>query len=860
MGKADFKLPELHVDKNSFVSAMESISNSHYSLSLIDGPFYANGSLHLGHFANKVFKDAYIRTLNLFGENARLLITSDQHGLPIEMEVEKLYGKNENFISNCRQYASSQFKNQLQQVKQFGVLADDRTIQTASFEYEAFEMRKLVELYKSGKLVRMLRPVHFCSQCNSSLAEAEVEYKERKSPSLTVKFKIEDGVYLLVWTTTPYTLFVNKAVAYNAKLEYVKWYDSSKNEYYVTVKPFAENLEVDYSVYELCNKKAVSPINDQTVPLIAADYVESSGTGLVHIAPNFGLDDYRVGINNNLEVVDCIDNKGIFNSHCPELEGKDIKQVSDLALEKLKESGLIYELSTINHNVGHCWRHKSQLFFKASKEWFLNLEEIPQKYQHNETYMFYPENSKNRFEAMINSRKLWCVSRNRKWGVPLPFYYDENDNVVDSDELWQKAIEAVELNGVEAWYTQKVPYKLSEQVADVWFDSGILTAYVKEKIGINNNLSLLLVEGSDQHRGWFNSTVCSNLLLGNYYTPLNIFTHGFVVDEKGAKLSKSNKNYVELSDLFKQHSPDVLRYMVLSQNVHQDIVFSQDVLKQANEKYKKIRNTFRFVLQNLDGYKADEINSHYGLNSLISEFSLSHSLIVDGLNCNSLTMLAINKKLHKLMESISSNVANYDFSAITRELYDFSNEISVLFDAFKDSLYCDGKYSKRRLSICKFLKSVADIYAYAVSIIMPFTAEEYWKTVGNKGLVSEYDVDLEEWEASVEKHFNSFAYDSVRNAINAEFLKVKTDEFKSLSMFELLIDYSYENDLVLDDGVGIKLATVFGVADVTFVKNPNNFTLKPYNGKKCNRCWNYHNDSQNLCSRCFKVESEIKGH
>lgn len=841
MGKTDFKLNEIHQN--------EEISSIPYNAQtvLIDGPFYANGSLHLGHFANKIFKDAFVRTNNLFGISTCLQVTSDQHGLPIEIEVEKKYGKTDNFITQCRQYAKEQFANQLEQVKKFGILVDNKTIETASFDYEAYEMERLHQLYKEGKLVRLLRPVNFCSDCNSSLAEAEVEYKDKESHSLVVKFELTEDTYLLVWTTTPYTLFFNKAVAFNPNLSYVKWEDNGIN--YITVKEKAIELDKEYTVFDLNNVFVTSPLTKSSVPVLAADYVESSGTGLVHIAPNFGVDDYRVGVKYDLEIVDCINNFGKFNNLCPTIEGKNIKDASITALDLLTNEGLIYSLDKIKHSVGHCWRHKTPLFFKASKEWFLNLSDISSQYE-NEKYTFYPKNSENRLQSMIDSRKLWCVSRNRKWGVPLPFLYDENDNVVNDDALIKSAIERVRQEGIESWYKLDTTYKISNQVADVWLDSGILYDYYKHKTNTEVTNNVVLAEGSDQHRGWFNSTVCTNLLLGNINTNLRIFTHGFVVDEKGLKLSKSNKNYVELDELFKKYSPDLLRYLILSQNIHQDIVFSKDLLTQSNEKYKKIRNTFRFVIQNCSIY--NDIN-------LEDKYDFDYEYEANKLNSDLFDIIIY--KLNNLKKIIKSDgLENLNYHDVCRAIYDFANEVSVYFDSFKDILYCDDKYSLSRYAICKFLTKIAFDYASIVSIIMPFTAQEY---VNFNPLEKNKDINLYVTRIALDPLAHNITemynkYTELKQDINKVFLLSKTDEYKQLNQFKLDISQYCLGDIDSNPDI-VQLSSLFGVAKVNVLKEGNGVYLSPYIGIKCPRCWNIHNDSDILCNRCVTVENNLKG-
>ncbi len=812
LGKTDFKLNEVHLDKQKYIDMWQDTiatekSSSEYHL--LSGSPYANGNLHQGHFLNNVLKDAFIRFQRLQGEKVSLTITSDQHGLPIELEVEKLKGKSDNFLLDCRDYAITQFDIQFNQIKEFGVLTNADTIATSQFDYEAAQMQLLLDFYKENKLVQKLRPIAFCSQCNGSLAEAEIEYKSKKSDSLVVKFQLKNKLdtYLLVWTTTPYTLVANKAVAYNSNLQYVKYYDKLTGDFYVVVEAFAESEQVEYENISLENLEVISPYTNAIVPVLSADYVESQGTGLVHIAPSFGMDDYRVGCQYGLEVLDYIDNKGKFKD-----TGLDIKETNTTVLEYLSDNGLIYTLFKIEHSTGHCWRHKTPTFYKASTEWFLDLTQVKEKYNTLEID-FYPKSSKNRLDSMMNGRDLWCISRNRQWGVPLPFFYDVNGNIhCDCESFANEAIRLVKLNGVKAFQEMNLPNGVikSTQIADVWLDSGFLPTFVNKPVD-------LVIEGTDQHRGWFNTLLCTSLSTTSQVVPKAIMTHGFVTDEKGNKYSKSSQNYVGLDKFFKENSPDVLRLMLLSQNTTNDVVISKENLDRAKEKYKKIRNTFRFILQNINE----------NANGNISKLDLVQM-----------------HKLQQLHISVFENMKTLNVQKAVEALVKYAYEVSSYFETVKDILYCDSLDSERRKSVNCVLNKIGVHYASLVSMVMPYTAEEFWQEFKKHSKVSNSVIEqVSCLDGIMIASHEVDALDSLKVKVNQQYESMRNTEYKTLSQFEVTVPKQYfSND---------ELKIYLGVAKV----DNGEFGVTYTQGKKCPRCWSYHYDTTELCNRCESVEN-----
>lgn len=884
LGKTDFKLNELHINKQEYIDLWYSDdmdnklhhSKNHSIFINLDGPMYSNGAeikdgklvggLHFGHFANKVMKDSICRFKRLCDVAAPFFVTSDQHGLPIEIAVEKKSDKTNTlkFLDDCRDYAKEQFDIQFEQVKQFGVMASNTTYATSDFEYEALQMSQLYRLYKLGHLKQKLRPVQFCRDCGSSLAEAEVEYKDKESDSLIVKFQVAPNTYLLVWTTTPYTLTANKAVAFNHRIQYVKWFDISTNEYYIASKIYVDSLDTDikytpvyfgsnnnYMEYEyelsitdipLAISHAVSPTTNDIVPILNADYVSNSGTGLVHIAPSFGVDDYQVGISNNLPVEVYLDNSGRFVTEG--LEGKTIKEVNALVLEYLKNANLAYSHSKIQHSTGHCWRHKTPLFFKASTEWFFELDNA-MKYYDSDKVSFYPVNSKNRLDSMMKNRHSWCISRNRKWGVPIPFFYDIIGNIhPDNDIYVDIAIKLVLEKGINAWHTMEVPDGVvkSTQIADVWFDSALLNEYLTKGKLLTRQADLFL-EGTDQHRGWFNSSMILGLS-NNQQSPFKqLVTHGFVVDEHGRKLSKSNGNYVSMDDLFKQHSPDVLRLLVLSQNYENDMVLSKTLLTQITEQYKKIRNTFRFCMQNLQDFDCINLIEIVDLEDYIGTHQLEK-------------MVYLENKVYKAMNE-------YDFKTVVYEIYQYAEDCSKYFDTIKDTLYCDSTENVKRRNAQSVLFHLANNFHKLISFILPYTGEEVhkWLNQFNNGFnvasvalttidsfihlesgkeLSEF-LGFDQYNSPPNYVFSEIA--ELKSMVLKEYESMRNTEYKTLSQFEVTVPKQYfSND---------ELKIYLGVAKV----DNGEFGVTYTQGKKCPRCWSYHYDTTELCNRCESVEN-----
>jgi isoleucyl-tRNA synthetase len=689
--KTTFELNESHQDKTAFTSLWESpetLNSLHREAAgrelflLHDGPPYANGNLHLGHFVNKSLKDAVLKFKRLDGYFAPFVPGFDCHGLPVELEVEKLGHSKANptaFVAACRQYAQSQVDNQTEEFKSFGVSADwNQPYRTLDHEFEG----GAAELFaKLPHVEKRLRPVHWCPDCASSLAEAEVEFKQRAGESLVVLFPLEgwDDTFLKVWTTTPYTLPANKAVAFNPALTYVRVEDGGR--YLVRLRTEADPDELEN--FSLQDARAGSPYTGVTVPVVPADYVTSSGTGLVHLAPAFGMDDFRVGERFGLEVEHYVDDRGRFLHG--ELAGVPLKQASTQVVQKLGE--LVYSYETANHEYPHCWRHKRPVFFKASEEWFLDLAEVSSPALNAlGAVQFVPDSGRERLSAMLRARTSWCLSRNRLWGTPL----------VDSSNPEEMAlVEKVRSSGVEAWQAGQ-----PRRTLDVWFDSGVTHELVlRRRFGRTADVYL---EGSDQHRGWFQSSLLTSVAMGHAAQFKTVVTHGFVVDEHGKKYSKSSGNYMPLADMFKKYSPDVLRLWTLQQDFTTELKLSPKSLALTVDRYRKLRNTLRFCLQNTPDYDA---TFQMEVKQPFNRWQLA--------------------KLRQLVKDVSGAADSFDFAKAVATLVEYAEEVSSnYFTAVKDALYCEEASSPQRVEVQFVLAKMLETLLCLLTPVLPFTAEE----------------------------------------------------------------------------------------------------------------------------------------
>jgi len=694
--KSSFETGAKHLDKSSTLALWNNPQVVNYlhrdsagrpSFLLHDGPPYANGDLHLGHFVNKSLKDALLKFKRLDGMFAPFVPGFDCHGLPVELEVEKLgHAKTDPaaFVDACRSYAAGQVDKQTAQFQSFGVSADwEQSYRTMDPAFEAGAARAFARL---PQVVKRLRPVHWCPACASSLAEAEVEYKSRQSDSVEVLFELTDepGTFLQVWTTTPYTLPANRAVAFNPVFDYVRVLDEASSRHLVRVRRDGEADGPGVTPVRLAGRRVVSPYTKDVVPVVAADYVSTTGTGLVHLAPSFGTDDFRVGEANGLAAEHFVDDHGRFLAG--PLQGLGLAAAGKAVLEQLGD--LLYSRQTVQHEYPHCWRHKSPLFFKASEEWFLDLTQLaPDAVAELKNVSFVPETGRERLSSMLAPRTSWCLSRNRLWGSPLA--EPGTDPVL---------LEQVATDGVTAWQAQG-----PRRTLDVWFDSGMTHELVmRARFGRSADLVL---EGSDQHRGWFQSSLLTSMALHGKAPFATVLTHGFVLDEHGRKFSKSSANYEPMEKMLAKHSPDVLRLWALSQDYTRDLTMSTQSVERTGERYRKLRNTLRFCLQNTQDFKA---SMAVPVSSSLHAWQLV--------------------ELSRLVQVVTAAAGQYDYAAASSALALYCETVSSeYFTAVKDTLYCDAADSPRRREAQTVLFQLMSVLVRLFVPLLPYTAEEAYQ-------------------------------------------------------------------------------------------------------------------------------------
>lgn len=720
--ESSFELNPTHQDKTSYqarwrspqvVNELHREQGARELFLLHDGPPYANGSLHLGHFVNKSLKDALLKFKRLEGFYAPFVPGFDCHGLPVELEVEKLgHDKSDpqRFVQACQAYALAQTQAQTAEFASFGVHADwQAPYMTMSPAFEADAARLFASLPQRSK---RLRPVHWCAQCGSSLAEAEVEHRVKSSASVEVLFELTGGLervgrkgacFLQVWTTTPYTLPANQAVGFNPGLRYVEVSAPTQEDPARTLVRVRQAQDPQSSPdVDLQDVRVRSPWSGETVPVLAADYVTSAGTGLVHLAPAFGVDDFRVCERHRatgvpgLEVTSWVNDQGVFESaglpsHAQSLAAMSLKEASAHVMQTLRAQGLVLHETTVQHEYPHCWRHKTPLFFRASAQWFLELHELSGQAQAAlEQVRFVPESGRERLGAMLRTRQSWCVSRQRLWGTPLVETQDD-----------AQALTAVHAQGLSAWHAQG-----ARQTLDVWFDSGVTHELVlRRRFGRTADLYL---EGTDQHRGWFQSSLLTSVALHGCAPFREVLTHGFVVDEHGKKYAKSSGNYVPLQALFKKHSPDVLRVWALSQDYSRDLRMSEVSLKQAEQRLRRLRNTMRFCLQNLSDFQPGLYEPRPDV-----------------------LQRACVGQLQAVQTDLRAYAQRYEFAPLLAALCQFCEALSAeYFTAWKDTLYCEAAASPARWQVQWVLWLLAKFLVRALTPLAPFAAEDMALSLG----------------------------------------------------------------------------------------------------------------------------------
>lgn len=866
---------------------------------LHDGPPYANGTIHIGHALNKILKDVIVKYKLLTGYRVDYVPGWDCHGLPIEQGVEKeLKAKKlrkedlskAEFRRLCREYAEKYIQLQKQDFIRLGVLGDwDNPYITMAPGFQAQEVRELGRLFERGLVIRSKKPVYWCIYDKTAEAEAEVEYYEKEDPSIYVKLPLlnEKGTYLVIWTTTPWTLPANMGVMVGPDYEYV--FARIGEEVYIVAKALLQQLLIKLKaeaqvVKEVLGKDLVGLKYERPFggvgEVYPSEFVDlSTGSGLVHMAPGHGREDYIVGLRYGLEPFAPVDDEGRFTDEAPEfLRGLRVFEANERIIEYLKEKGLLIHQEKIVHSYPHCWRCKNPVIFRATPQWFISLDTPFEgktlrqlALEKIEEVQWIPPYGKNRIKSMVEQRPDWCISRQRYWGVPITVFYCKScGHVVHSSEIFKHVAQIFEKHpfGADAWFELKeeellpegfsCPYcgskefRKEEDILDVWFDSGSTHAYVLRKRGIQK--ADLYLEGSDQHRGWFQSSLLESV--GSYLdAPYKaVLTHGFTVDEKGRKMSKSLGNVISPQEIIKEFGADVLRLWVVSEDYTEDMRLGRNILRNVVEDYKKIRNTIRFLLGNL------------------YDFEISSAIPVDKLHPLDRWMLSY---LQGILKEVHRHYENYQFYRVYQLIRNFcSVELSSFYlDVLKDRLYVYAPSSWERRSAQTVLYQLLLAITTGIAPFLSFTAEEAWQHIRrldpslpesvflhsmpkpdeslvNKGLEEDFKLILKVRDAVMSAVEMARSQKEIAHPYEAHvFVWGREDVLEVLKRYEDHLKYFFTVSRVeLSEGGKYRYQSEDLEGLYTGVSRVE--------GKKCPRCWLYYPEEEfegEVCSRCAKA-------
>mgnify|MGYP000331871627 FL=1 len=874
---------------------------------LHDGPPYANGNIHIGHSVNKILKDIIIKSKTLAGFDAPYVPGWDCHGLPIELNVEKKFGKAghkvsaKEFRQHCRDFAIGHVENQKADFQRLGVLGDwDNPYLTMNFQQEADIIRSLGKIAANGHLHQGLKPVHWCMDCGSALAEAEVEYEDKQSHAVDVAFAVQDvadfaqraklpnvpaAVDFVIWTTTPWTLPANQAVSLHPELVYVVVQANIEQQtrvlvlaqalYEATLARYqAEDIQVLAEVAGAAFEHVAlqHPFYERTVPVIVGEHVTAdAGTGAVHTAPGHGHDDFVVGKKYNLIVDNPVDNNGVFLPNTPLFAGMHVNKANEPIIETLKANNRLLAHVKIKHSYPHCWRHKTPIIFRATPQWFISMEQKGLRdaaMQAIDEVQWLPNWGKARIVSMMQGRPDWCISRQRTWGVPIALFVHKITGELHPQtiDLIEKVALEVEKAGIDAWWdidaavllgAEAENYLKVTDTLDVWFDSGVTHSCVLTRPDLRYPADLYL-EGSDQHRGWFQSSLLTALAANGDKPFKTVLTHGFTVDEKGHKMSKSLGNVVSPQDIMKTLGADIIRLWVAATDYSGEMSVSKVILERMSDAYRRIRNTMRFLLANLAGF--DPTQHLVPTNDMLA-----------------LDRWVVDKAAQVQTEIIAAYEA-YEFHSIYHKLHNFcSLDLgSFYLDIIKDRQYTTQADSLARRSAQTALYHIIQALVRWCAPILSFTAHEIWQEIPQAGAES---VFLTEWYQGLATLPEDDSQPMLTRAYWQQVMAVKTAVNKEIeearTRKEVGSGLSAEVTLYVVPELKARLALLSD--ELRFVLITSSATLSDQNGEgqatdvvglnvkvtpstynKCVRCWHYradvgsHADHPEVCARCVE--------
>ena len=845
---------------------------------LHDGPPYANGNIHIGHAMNKILKDFVNRYKMMSGYDMIYIPGWDTHGLPIEQAVtnsgidRKSMGKAD-FRALCEKYAYEQIEKQMSGFKELNVLADwAHPYITLQKEMEARQIEVFAEMAKKGLIFKGLKPVYWSPSSESALAEAEIEYHDRKDPSIFVAFpvvegndKVKEGDNLVIWTTTPWTLPCNTGIAISDKFDYAKVLVGDK--YYIVANELLDSLakEFNWENYEVVDVFSGSEFKgvkykhvfmDRVAPVVDGFHVTlDAGTGLVHIAPMYGADDFIIGKEYGLEMVNGIDDQGVLNELSGPFNGLFFEDANKAVTVKLEELGVLLKLKFITHSYPHDWRTKKPIIFRATKQWFCSIDKIRDELLNEleNNVKFHTEWGKKRLYNMIHDRGDWCISRQRVWGVPIPIFYNEDGSEIVDYDVMMHVADLFRKYGSNIWFEKEAKdllpegytnpaspngnFTKEEDIMDVWFDSGSTWNGVLIEQGLPYPSDMYL-EGSDQYRGWFNSSLICGVAVTGKAPYKELVSHGFTLDGNGNKMSKSLGNVIVPADMVRLHGSDILRLWVASTDYTEDVRISDDLIKQVKESYRKIRNTYKFMLGNLKDFDYTKDSVKYEDMPYYDKYMMN--------------------ELNKFTKNVLEEYNNYNFQNVYKLVNNFvSFTLSNFYlDFTKDILYIEKADSLVRRSVQTVLYNILNNEVKLLAPILPYTSEEVYSllphTEESVHLTDMPEVVTYSDSTEVEELFNLFF--ELKDKVNKKLEEARNEKLIG-SALEAVVKINLEPKYnEVKEKLGSYLHQLFIVSKVEYTTDGEEVVVEKSTGEKCNRCWNYVDHlNGDICDRCHNI-------
>ena len=880
---------------------------------LHDGPPYANGNIHMGTAFNKILKDIIIKSKQMAGFDVPYVPGWDCHGLPIEHKVDMELGSRKHEMSQteirllCRKYADKYINIQRNEFKRLGVLGEwERPYLTMNYSYEATIVREFGKFAMNGSLIRSKKPIYWCISCKTALAEAEVEYADHKTPSIFVKFPmISDlsklapelegkDVSIVIWTTTPWTLPANQAIALHPAFEYVA-VETENNEVLILAGGLLDSCMAAFGIQaykiiaelkagDLENLKARHPIYDRPSIIVLARYVTlEAGTGCVHTAPGHGREDYETGLDYGLDVYSPLDDSGRFTPDVEYFAGLEVFDANRAVIDKLKEVGALLKEEGLTHDYPHCWRCKKPVIFRSTKQWFISMDKTSLRKKAIDAInkvTWIPSWGSERIHNMIAKRPDWCISRQRSWGVPITIFFCEDcDEVVISQEIIDSVSRKVEESGADIWFTESAEnllppgtrcpkcggrrFKKETDILDVWFDSGVSYAAVMENREYLDSPADLYLEGSDQHRGWFHSSLLCSVGTRNEAPYKNVLTHGFVVDGAGKAMHKSDGNVIAPAKLIKKHGAEILRLWVAGEDYRDNIRISNEILQRLTEAYRRIRNTCRYLLGNLSDFDPE----------------------VDAVPCRQMEELDrwVLNRLQELSERVLKAYDGFDFHLVYHNLHNFCvlDLSSFYLDIIKDRIYTSPPKSLERRSAQTAMNEVLEALTRLMAPILSFTADEVWKYMKGVDRVESVHADLfvpvneEYMDTGLSARWENII--SVRKEVSRA-LELARKEKKVGHPLDASVTLGLSSELMgtlnpyKDQLRSIFIVSSVNMADMEELEDELEsevvpglkIKVFPSPHTKCERCWVHDStvgidgSHPTICARCLKALSEME--